>query len=200
MFAAKLSLLVGLVTITEPSDVPPSDTTSSSTPEDSEDSRSHIPDVLRPSTRPNEISGGLGTKIGLPGGGSIASFPIEFFHHFQNRADGPAIGASLEPSLASGIIALNLGPSFRWDFQPMKDLGLYVGPQITAGYGLFTFTYAGLDRIVSHVGFLRIAANARLSLADRSFVFIRPAQITVTATSSGASATFDILVGGGIAF
>ncbi len=135
-------------------------------------------------------------------------------YHFRGNGEGPALGGVLDPSFSIGTLTLAVGPAFRWDFRPIADVGFYMGPQVAAGYAYHTFSYdiyydpydpydpelPDLGRSSYHGGFVQGAANARLALDDRWFVYARPVQLTLLLTGAGAWLSYDAVIGGGVTF
>lgn len=159
---------------------------------------------LRPGTNPHELGVGLGLRIQLPPPGLLGTVPLHYLYHVQGGGAGPAVGGVVDFGFTRNVIGrvftTQVGPAFRWDFQPIADLGLYVGPQVAAGYGLYTVDNPGYDPFIYHGGFLQVAGNVRLVLDDVGFLFARPVQLTAVFIRGGAGVTYDLVVGGGVTF
>jgi hypothetical protein len=159
---------------------------------------------LRPSTKPHELGVGLGPRISLPSGGVLGTLPLHYLYHLQGAGTGPAVGGVVDfaftRNVIGTVIGTQVGPAFRWDVQLIDDVGLYVGPHVAAGYGLYAVLNPGYDPFVHHGGFLQVAGNVRLALDDVGFVFARPVQLTAVFMRGGAGVTYDIVLGGGFTF
>lgn len=168
------------------------------------------PNILRPSTRPMWLVGGIGPSLydlnfgGRPAPGQARRdfftrvlITADFGYHFDGGGEGPAIGAALEQTIGSGLYTFNPAAKFWWDIE-IADMAIYVAPFAKAGYVL-----GSAGGSLAHGFNLGFGAEGRVVLDDRWMLFARPAQIDLifgdfAGDNFTASASF--VIGGGATF
>ncbi len=168
------------------------------------------PDILRPSTRPMWIVGGVGPNLydldfggrPAPGQGRRDFFTrvlltADFGYHFDGSGEGPALGAAIEQTIGSGLYTFNPAAKFWWDIE-IADMAIYVAPFAKAGYVLGSARGA-----LAHGFNLGFGAEGRVVLDDRWMLFARPGQIDLIFgdfAGDNFTASVSFVIGGGATF
>lgn len=166
-----------------------------------------VPRILRPGTRPWVFIGGLGFSGAVFGDWGTSRYyrgnwrsELHRFKlmediggHFSGDASGPALGASFEQSFNEHYFMFEAGPKFWWDIQPVKDLGLYIAPEVRIGPAVSVNGDA-------HGWFnTQMGCSGRLILGDRGIVFFKPFTLDLLADFDGSWVGFwDVMLGGGV--
>jgi hypothetical protein len=169
-----------------------------------------VPPILAaPSGRPFEGYGGLGGAFDVKASAAHQFKLIAgFAWHFFGQPHGPAVALELQPAFGSSFFTFIVGPKFKWDFQIIKDLALYIAPYLQLGYQYsgsnvcIKDPFSGQERCESGGGSafnLQFGAEGKLILAQRGVVFFRPLQLNFGIASSTAI-SYDLIVGGGVIF
>jgi glycine/D-amino acid oxidase-like deaminating enzyme len=108
---------------------------------------------------------------------SITQFKLteEVGYHFGGGASGLALALSLQQAYGTDVVLFETGPRLLYDFQVGRALGLYISPSLLLGYALQSSKYSDSEHGVT----VQLACDAKLTLADRAFVFFRPVGIDV---------------------
>jgi len=167
-------------------------------------------DILRPSSRPMWLVGGVGPNLydlnfggrpapGRPNRDFLARVLItaDFGYHFDGQGEGPAIGAALEQTVGQGLYTFNPAAKFWWDIE-IADMAIYVAPWVKAGYLLGT---AGGQ--LAHGFNLGFGPEGRVVLDDRWMLFARPGQVDLIFGDfygDAFTANVSFVIGGGATF
>jgi hypothetical protein len=167
-----------------------------------------VPRILRPGTRPWVFIGGVGFTGAMFANGygtnyysrrSVGYSRLHQFKlmediggHFSGDASGPALGASFEQSFGNGYWKLQGGPKFWWDIQPVKNLGLYIAPEVRIGPGAW-----GNGDARGYFN-TQIGCSGRLILGDRGIVFFKPFTMDLATNFDWYAGYWDVMAGGGV--
>lgn len=160
------------------------------------------PRVLRPGTRPWEVSIGFGPSIiGVEDRHPRAlrqhvQFKMmqQIGGHFQGDSEGPALGGTLEEAFIHDI-RFSAGCKFWWDIKIIDDLGLYLFPEAKAGFAIWTDPGHDIDPFFN----VQAGFGGKLILDDRWMVFLKPITPDFYIGRHFVFA-WDILLGGGVTF
>ena len=152
------------------------------------------PPMLQPSTRPMWAAFEMGGAISMSN--AIGQFKIGqiFGYHLNGSGDGFAVGGALQESMGSDVFALQLGPRIWYDFQPVKDLGLYLAPIFQLGWAMASGGGTSIHAFNMQFGF-----EPKLVLGDRGVIYMRFFTIDMWLRSPVA-ARYDFMIGGGVTF
>lgn len=183
-------------------------------------SAAEVPTVLEtPSPRPFFAVLQLGPAIEVAGDwGTQLKLGQDFGYHLSGGTTGLALGVSLEESFgnctdAEGVSCFSFqgGPKAWWTFQPIADLGLFVGPAARLAYTHVRVSVPGFGASGSFNGVgLQLSLEARMVLLDRLILFFRPITLDMIVGGSDENLglvyddnfaiRYDITFGGGLAF
>ncbi len=130
-----------------------------------------VPRELRPGTKANNFEFGPRFGYGFGHRHAYGSAWLDYLYHFSGDQSGPAIGAAAFIGGWRNYFGFASGFMFEWDFQlvPSKNLGLYLGPHVVAGYGFHRFVD---DRY--HSFFVMAGPTLKLCLNDFWVFWVRP--------------------------
>ena len=154
-----------------------------------------IPPALQSGTRPMWAFFGMGGAIGISNLGSQFRLTEEFGYHFSGKSDGPAIGGFLSESFGAGFFGFQVGPKFTWDFQIVKDLGVYLAPTFHIAFALAGAGGSAVAGFNFGLGF-----EGKLVIMNRGIVFFRPFERDFVAAEYGFGARYNLSFGGGVIF
>jgi hypothetical protein len=147
--------------------------------------------LVAPSGRPFEAYGGLGGAWNVRADAGHQFKLVEgFAWHFLGQAHGPAIALELQQGFG-GAVTFVVGPRFKWDFQILRALAIYVAPFLQLGY---------LRASSSSAFNLQFGGETKLILAQRAAVFWRPFQLNFGFLGDRTSFAYDLIIGGGVIF
>ncbi|MCA9663831.1 MAG: hypothetical protein KC486_36230 [Myxococcales bacterium] len=180
---------------------------------------SEAPFVLRPGSRPLFFLVGAGPSAGIGGqcydgyyyGGRLFNEPgyqllgcggaiklsQEFGAHFSGYAAGPAAGVVVQQELLGyGYFGLTVAPKFTWDIQVLKDIGLYVSPNVAIGYHR--------SRWQGHPAFtggdIQGGVALKLALGDRGLVYTQLPHFDFVFGPGYSMVRYDFILGVGLSF
>ncbi|MCC6746345.1 MAG: hypothetical protein IT371_01720 [Deltaproteobacteria bacterium] len=155
-----------------------------------------IPPALQAGTRPMWGFFGMGGAIGMTSfSGSQFRLSEEFGYHFSGKSDGPAIGGILAESFGSGFFGFQVGPKFTWDFQIVRDLGVYLAPTAHIAFAL-----AGAGGSAAAGFNFGFGFEGKLVIMNRGIVFFRPFELDFFAGDFPFQARYNLSFGGGVIF
>lgn len=130
-----------------------------------------VPSELRPGTKANNFDFGPRFGYGFGHKNPVASGWLDYLYHFSGTQEGPAIGVAALVGGWKNYFGFASGFMFEWDFLlvPGKNLGLYLGPHVVAGYG---FRRHHNDRY--HSFFAMAGPTLKLSVNDFWSFWARP--------------------------
>ncbi len=150
--------------------------------------------VIRPSTHPAWLTGGLGFGVGTGGGGEFR-LSQSLGYHFSGTGAGPGLSLELGEGI-SGAFRFAFGGRFGWDIQPSAAHGIYVQPNVTVGMSL-----VGAQQVLA-VFETSVGVDGRFVLNDRVMLFVRPLSLGLTVADFGAGIAagfrYEFLLGAGV--
>ncbi|MEZ4381672.1 MAG: hypothetical protein R3A79_10000 [Nannocystaceae bacterium] len=178
-----------------------------------------VPFALRPGSRPYYFLLGVGPSAGIGGqcyagyyyggrlfneegyqllgcGGAI-KLSQEIGAHFSGYAAGPAAGVLVQQeALGYGYFGMTVAPKFAWDIQLLRDIGLYVSPNVAIGYHR--------SRWQGHPAFsggdIQGGVAIKLSLGDRGLVYTQLPHFDFVFGPGYSMVRYDFLLGVGLTF
>ena len=184
----------------------------------SEAQAANIPSQLAPGTRPHFFQFGFGVAEAFAGnrgrldparrywgGFDSVKFHQELGFHLNGTAKGPALGVIFQEEIGyhdpfndiRTAYGFGVAPRFQWDIQPVKNLGLYIAPNISVGYRGFTCPNCG----VAHYVDIQSGINLRLMVVNRAIVWINLPQFEfLVGPDANFVARVNFLTGVGVAF
>lgn len=166
-----------------------------------EEGRGPAPSIVAPGTRGMFATFSLAPAFGLSANSATQlKLGQAFGFHFSGDAEGFAIGGELQESFAGGAFALAVGPKAWFDFAVSRDYGVYIAPTVMMGLGYVSVDgYYGFGSS-SAAGFdMQFGVEAKVVLADRGLLFVRPVTIDL-AIGSQVAVRYDLVFGGGVTF
>lgn len=166
-----------------------------------------VPEILQPGQRAFWGAMYLGPAIGA--NASFTQFKLiqTFGWHFFGESYGPAIAVELQESFGGGGVAIEVLPKFVWDFQIIKNLGLYLSPGVGVGVAHITAGYLGGGFTAATIQFTFDGKLTLLASSDSAVaweVFFRPFSLDIMAGRAGpfsyTAVRLDLLFGGGVIF
>jgi|GEM_PF-2414537 hypothetical protein len=154
---------------------------------------------LRPNNRKYHVRVSLGAGVNLKSHTDQFTLQEEFGAYLTTISKHLGAGAYLSQSLGGGDFAFSFGGKVWYDFQPWENLGFYITPSYTMGMSIY-------DKGSVVVGWHNLlAVEARLTLANRGFVYVQPVGFefllgSKALLSQGSAVRYQMLVGGGVSF
>lgn len=132
-----------------------------------------VPPELREGTKANRFEFGphVGFGWGNRGIGPAGAVWLDYLHHFSGNAEGPALGVVSHVGGWRDYFGFTIGPMFEWDFKliPSKNLGLYLGPHVAAGYSFHRW-----KGTPPHSFFAQVGPTLKLIVNDFWVFWARP--------------------------
>jgi hypothetical protein len=141
------------------------------------------------SSRPWSVPIGAGPMVGIPRGGVLGKFGVDFQYHFKGGDVGPALGGMLHTHFAQHTFGFNVGPIFMWDFRVYQTgrFKLYLAPLIGAGYSFTANDF--------HAFFMDLGGQLKGVVNDRVGFFVRPINFSMFAFPGGAAGAWTLFLG-----
>ena len=135
--------------------------------------------------------------VSVTNGGGAIKLSQEFGAHFSGYAAGPAAGVVVQQELLGyGYFGLTVAPKFTWDIQVLKDIGLYVSPNVAIGYHR--------SRWQGHPAFtggdIQGGVALKLALGDRGLVYTQLPHFDFVFGPGYSMVRYDFILGVGLSF
>ncbi len=141
-------------------------------------------------------------------GHSTFKFQQELGFHLNGTPKGPALGFIVQEEIGynnfyGGLpFGFVIAPRFQWDIQPVKNLALYLAPNISVGYHGIVCNrcdWNGLN--IAHFANIQFGMNARLVVVDRFIAWLVLPEFEFMVGPYGSFVgRYQFMTGVGIAF